>query len=227
MKKVKSIGKKVMSGVLATSLLLTPVGANNYCFAAPKDVQQIIEEQKKANKVYIDSKESKIFLTLLFLSVAIIYCDQRPETFAPLCNSLKEGKEQITNFWAAHGDEITLEGKWIVENIKNIGYDIYFLIKLLCESAYNIGESAYYILDTIGFKNVFSAIGAGYVTKKLWNGTKWACNKVADWFKSEPKKEKSGVKKFDMSLIIKDDDSETNNNEAMIEAAYARIKNGY
>lgn len=195
MKKVKSIGKKVMSGGLAASLLLAPVSANK-CFAAPKDAQQIMEEQKKANKVYRDSKESNLILIALILIFAA-YCGyNNPETVKKAaevisgsvkgtCNFIGDKKEEITNFWTIYGDEITLEGKWIVENIKNISYDIYFFIKLLCESAYNIGESVYNILNTIGFKNTSAIAVTGYLGKKVYDLGKGAYNKVSGLFKSK------------------------------------------
>lgn len=244
MKKVKSIGKKVMSVGLAVSLFLAPVGANK-CFAAPKDAQQIMEEQKKANKVYRDSKESNLILIALILIFAA-YCGyNNPETVKKAaevisgsvkgtCNFIGDKKEAITKFWTAHGDSIVKELGFVkdfgVRTATDIGTFIKALLVLakhLGEDVFELGDCVYRILERIGFKNVLSAVGAGYVTKKLWDGTKWAYNKVTGWFKSEPKKEKSGVKKFDMSLVIKDDDSETNNNEAMIGAAYARIMNGY
>ncbi len=196
MKKVKLIGKKVMSVGLAASLLLAPVGANNCCFAAwGKDSQA--QKVKGENEFEHEAEATVAFVSMLFLvgiTATYFYNNQGDyekilgvisESAKGAWNFIGDKKEAITNFWTVYGDEITLEGKWIVENIKNIGYDIYFLIKLLCESAYNIGESAYYILDTIGFKNVLSAIGGLYVTNKLWNGTKWVYNKVSGLFKSK------------------------------------------
>ncbi len=63
MKKVKSIGKKVMSVGLAASLLLAPVGANNCCFAWAKDSQ--------AQKVNGENSKGKDTLELILEGAVI------------------------------------------------------------------------------------------------------------------------------------------------------------
>ncbi len=233
MKKVKSIGKKIMSVGLAASLLLAPVGANNCCFADNEQAQQVNQGSSKVKDTLKKAGLAGAGIGIYVL-IWLLLCNGAHDNYEGYSKIFSENKEVITNFWAAHGDSIVKElgfvkafGARTATDIGTFIKALLVLAKHLGEDVFEIGDCVYRILERIGFKNVFSAIGAGYVTKKLWDGTKWACNKVADWFKSEPKKEKSGVKKFDMSLIIKDDDSETNNNEAMIEAAYARIKNGY
>lgn len=187
MKKVKSISKKVMSVGLAASLLLAPVGANNCCFAAREIAQQVNQGSSKV-KDTLKKVELAGASIVIYAIIWLLLCNGAHDNYEGYSKIFNENKEAITNFWTVHGDEITLEGKWIVENIKNIGYGIYFFIMLLYENAYDIGESVYNVLDTIGFKNVLSAIGGLYVTNKLCNVTKWVCNKVAGWFKSEPKK---------------------------------------
>lgn len=191
MKKVKSIGKKVMSVGLAVSLLLVPVKANNCCFAMQANPVQ--EEN------LLKGTLKKIGLTGVGVAgIYGIFC------VLGVIGAISD------NRWCSN------MGEYGCSTIE----DLCSLIKQVFSSLGDILTDAYNTLETIGFKNVFSAVGAWYVTKKLWNGTKWAYNKVTGWFSSKPKEENSnkgsnvtvnhyynyGPKAFDNNSRLNDDE---------------------
>lgn len=241
MKKIKSIGKKVMSVGLAASLLLAPVSANK-CFAAPKDAQQIMEEQKKANKVYRDSKESNLILIALILIFAA-YCGyNNPETVKKAaevisgsvkgtCNFIGDKKEAITKFWTAHGDSIVKELGFVkafgVRTATDIGTFIKALLVLakhLGEDVFELGDCVYRILERIGFKNVLSAVGGLYVTNKLCNVTKGVYNKVSGLFKSKKNEQEKDNKEKTTNTVKIDVNVKENENVKVKENVSVNVK---
>lgn len=147
MKKVKLIGKKVMSVGLAAILLVAPVSSNR-CSAA------------------IDANDCKM-VAKISAGVAVA---------------------ALTVYWGLEDTDAA----------KALATSMGIAIEGAGKMVYYTADSIYKIISAVGAKNALAGVG-------LWNMGKLtyeAYNKAKAWFKSEPKKEKSGVQNFNVNLKI-------------------------
>ena len=108
-------------------------------------------------------------------------------------------------FIKENGDSIINQAKSAGAAGADIIKSLFNFIGLICSSSCNMVRSIYNIFNIIGFKNIFSTIGAGHMTKKVYDFGKGACDKVKNWFKSRPQKQekKKEVKKINLKGWLK------------------------
>lgn len=229
MKKVKLIGKKVISVGLAASLLLVPVSTNR-CSAYPgnEDYQEVIQNTESESKAYKAVTTGVVLLLITGLAyygysnkdVIGTFIEENEELLSKFISENKEAasnfistnKKLISNFASKNKESIT---KFISENRKTISNamsackkDIMGLMSTIINVGKAVGSVGYAGYDLVcsvcklawafGPRNILSVFGG----VSIWNKGKGAYNKAKAWFKSEPKKEKSGVQNFNLNLKI-------------------------
>ncbi len=202
MKKVKSIGKKVMSWGLAASLLLAPVGANNCCFADNEQAQQVNQGSSKV-------KDTLKKVGLAGVGVGSVYA----LSYVLLVIGAISGNDWCLKNGAGFGIAIEDLFNFVNQGILNLCNDM--------------GIDIYNILDTIGFKDVFSAMGVGYAAKKACDITKWGYNKVVGLFrnKTQENREDNEFNMDEYGYFEISDNNDITKDE--YEAAWQRIVAGY
>lgn len=185
MKKVKSIGTKVMSVGLAASVLLAPVGANNYCFAA-KEINNEQAQQAEGNKSSGTDLGDLWFAIFTFLIVGTAYYGyNNPETVKKAAEVISGSSEEVWSFAKERAKELKKFFEANKGNFQEILGDLMTAVtSILCVGFYAI-ESVFKLIRTVGFKNTSAIAVTGYLGKKVYDLGKGAYNKVSGLFKSK------------------------------------------